>query len=291
MRLPGPCRRPGGLVGVAGMADHGRHGAVDAAAAGRVDLPQNGGVGLAVPEHRSGDRHHLRRAPVVLVQADDLGPPEDLREPVQERRVGTVESVHRLIGVAHHEEVRLVGEEGRQQAELGRVHVLHLVDEEVAGPPPHGVGEGGIAGQGVGTGGDQIVEVQQLATDPLRFVAGEDVRHLRGADAAAPLGPAGLGLVVRRGDQAGLGPPDLTVERAHPARIAGDDIGQETAPIRQQLRLGARPLGPVLAEEPERGVVKGPRLDAGDAQRPQAGAELLGGLAAERGHQGPVGID
>ena len=59
----------------------------------------------------------------------------------------------------------------------------------------------------------------------------------------------------------------------------------------QQLRLGAAPLGPVLAEEPERGVVEGPRLDAGDPERPQAGAELLGRLAAERGDQGPVGLD
>ena len=126
---------------------------------------------------------------------------------------------------------------------------------------------------------------------PLGLVADEDIGHLVGADAAAPLGPPGLGLVVLGGDEARLGPPDLAVEGAHPARVAGDDIGQEAAAIGQQLGLGASPLGPVLAEEPQRGVVEGARLDARHPERPQAGAQLLGRLAAERGHQGPVGLD
>ena len=34
-----------------------------------------------------------------------------------------------------------------------------------------------------------------------------------------------------------------------------------------------------------------PALTPETPERPQAGAELLGGLAAERGHQGPVGVD
>ena len=73
-RLLGPRRRPGRLVGVAGVGDHRGHGAVDPAAGGGVDLAQHRLVGLAVPEHGGGHRHHLRRAAVVLVQADDLGP-------------------------------------------------------------------------------------------------------------------------------------------------------------------------------------------------------------------------
>ncbi len=291
MGAPGPRRRPGRLVSVARVRDDGRNGAVDAAAGGGVDLSENGRVGLAIPEHCGGDRHHLRCAPVVLVQADDPGAAEDLGEPVQQRRIGSVEAVDRLVGVADHEEIGLVGEKGRQQPELCRVHVLHLVDEEVAGPPAHSVGEGGVAGQGIGAGGDQIVEVEQPPASPLRFVADEHVGHLRRVDPAAPLGPACLRLVVVRRDEPCLGPPDLAVERAHPAWIAGDDIGQETAAIGQQLRLGASPLGPVLAQESQRGVVEGSRLDPRDPERPQAGAELLGRLAAEGGHQRPVGVD
>ena len=145
-----------------------------------------------------------------------LVPPQDLGQSIEQRRIGAVEAVDGLVGVAHHEEVGLVGEEGRQQAELGRVDVLHLVDEEVAGPPADGVGEGGVAGQRIGAGDDQIVEVEQPAPGPLGLVAGEDVGHLPGADAAPSFGPAGLGLVVPGRDQAGLGPPDLAVERAAP---------------------------------------------------------------------------
>ena len=40
-----------------------------------------------------------------------------------------------------------------------------------------------------------------------------------------------------------------------------------------------------------RGAVEGAGLHAGDAERPQAGAQLLGRLAAEGGDEGAVGLD
>ena len=70
-------------------------------------------------------------------------------------------AVDGLVGVAHHEEVGFVGQEGREQPELGRVHVLHLVDEEVAVRQRTASANSAVAGQGVGAGDDQVVEVQQ----------------------------------------------------------------------------------------------------------------------------------
>ena len=154
---------PRRLVGVAGVGDDRGHRPVDPAAAGGVDLAQHRLVGLAVAQHGGGDGHHLRRAAVVLVQPDDLGAPEDLGQPVQQRRVGAVEPVDGLVGVAHDEEVGLIGQQRGEQPELGRVHVLHLVDEEMAGAPADGIGECGVAGQRVGAGHDEVVEVEHAS--------------------------------------------------------------------------------------------------------------------------------
>ncbi len=98
---------------------------------------------------------------MVLVEADDASAPKKLRQASEEGGVGPIERIHGLVGVTDDEEVRLVTEQGGEQAELCRIHILHLVDEEVPGAPPDAVGEAGIAGQGVGTGDDEIVEVQQ----------------------------------------------------------------------------------------------------------------------------------
>ena len=149
---------------------------------------------------------------MVFVEPDDLGPAQDFGQAVQQGGIGAVEAVDRLVGVAHHEEVGIVGEQRGEQAELGRVDVLHLVDEEVTAPPPYGVGEFAVAGQGVGTGDDEVVEVQQAPLRPLLLVAGVDLRHLVVVDAAAPAMPTCLALVLVRRNQPGLRPTDLTVE-------------------------------------------------------------------------------
>ena len=117
----------------------------------RATLAQDGG------RHRD----HLGRAAVVLVQPDDRGAPQDVGQTIEQRGVGAVEPVDRLVGVADHEEVGLVGQHGGQQAELGRVDVLHLVDEQMPGAPADGVGELGVTRQRVGAGHDEVVEVEE----------------------------------------------------------------------------------------------------------------------------------
>ncbi len=182
-------------------------------------------------------------------------------------------------------------EQGGEQPELGRVHILHLVDEQVAGPPAHPVGERGITGQRVGAGRDEIVEVEDTPPGPLVLVADVGVGHLVGPDAGTALGPAGLDLVAVGGDEARLGPSDLAVEGAHPAGVARDQVGQQATTVGEQLRLRPATLGSMLPEESECGVVEGSRLDPGDPEGPQPCAELLGRFAAEGGDQGAVRLD
>ena len=82
-------------------------------------------------QHGGGHRHDLGGAAVVLVEADDLGPAQQLGQAGEQRGVGAVEPVDGLVRVADDEEVGIVGEHGGEEAELGGVDVLHLVDEEV----------------------------------------------------------------------------------------------------------------------------------------------------------------
>ena len=228
---------------------------------------------------------------MVLIEADDPGAAQEVRQSIEQGGIGAVESVDRLVGVAHHEEVGIIGEQRGQQAELGRVDVLHLVDEEVTATPADGVGERSVAGQGVGTRHDEVVEVEQPPLAPFGLVVGIDLGHLLGRDAAAPPGPPGRLHVVLGLDQAGLGPPDLAIKRAQAARIGRGDVGQQAAPVRQQQRFGPLALGPVLAQQAQGGAVEGPGLHAGDSQRPEPGAQLVGRLAAEGGDQRAVGFD
>ena len=248
----------------------------------RAALPQDGG------RHRD----HLGRAAVVLVQPDDRGAAQNVGQPVEQGRVGAVEPVDRLVGVAHDEEVGLVGQHGGQQPELGRVDVLHLVDEQVPGAPADGVGELGVARQRVGAGHDEVVEVEEAPAGALRLVAGERVRHLLGADAAAATVPARASASycsgeTRRALAQPISPSRARVRRASPVvtsasrrRRSGRSWGR-----------GRPRSSPVFAQQAERGAVEGAGLHPGDPQRVEAGAQLVRRLAAERRDQGAVGLD
>ena len=216
---------------------------------------------------------------------------QQLGQVPEQRRVGAVECVDGLVRVADDEEVRLVAEESGQEAELRRVHILHLVDEEVPGPPAHAVGEPGVAGQGIGAGDDQVVEVEQPPPRPLRLVPGVGLRDLLGSDTTPPPVLPGLCFVVCRGDEPSLGPTDLSVERAGATGVARRRVGQQPPPIRQELREGPPSQLAVLTQQAERRSVEGSRLDTGHAQRPQPGAQFFCGLAAEGGDEGAIGID
>ena len=242
---------------------------------------------------QDGRRHrdHLGRAAVVLVEPDDRGAAQNVGQPIKQGGVGAVEPVHRLVRVADHEQVGLVAQHGGQQAELRRVDVLHLVDEQMPGAPADGVGELGVTRQCVGAGHDEVVEVEEPPATALRLVPGECIRHLLGAEPAAAPVPACFGCVVFGRDQARLGPTDFAVEGAGASGIAVRHLGQQPAPVGQELGEGPSPQLPMFPQQPERGAVEGAGLHPGDAERVEAGTQLLRCLAAERGDQGAVGLD
>ena len=159
------------------------------------------------------------------------------------------------------------------------------------GAPADGVGELGVPRQCVGAGHDQVVEVEEPPATALRLVAGECVRHLLGAEAAAAPVPPSFGCVLLGRHEARLGPTDLAVEGAGATSIAVGHLGQQPAPVGQELGEGPSPQLPVLAQQPERGAVESAGLHPGDAERVEACAQLVRRLAAERGDQGTVGLD
>ena len=85
--------------------------------------------------------HDLRRAAVVAGQRDDGDAREPLLDVEQRRRVGAVPAVDRLAVIADEADVGATVADGVEQRELQRVEVLRLVDEQVAEPPAHDVGE------------------------------------------------------------------------------------------------------------------------------------------------------
>ena len=102
---------------------------------------------------------------------------------------------------------------------------------------------------------------------------------------------AGLGLVVIGRDEARLGPADLAVQGAGAAGVAVRDVGEQTAAVGHEL--GRRPASQLamFAEEAEGGAVERAGLHTGDAEGPQACAQLVRRLAAEGGDEGAVGLD
>ena len=97
-----------------------------------------------IGEDGPGGGDHLWRRPMVVVESEHDGAREEVGEPVEERGVGPVPAVDGLSGVADHEEIGPSSEPGREQAPLGRIHVLELVDEQVPDAPPGGGGRGPV---------------------------------------------------------------------------------------------------------------------------------------------------
>src|SRR5690606_11280335 len=107
------------------------------------------------------------------IEVDGLEGGPAAAELVEEAGVGAVPAVDRLVRVAHDEDVPAIAPPGLEQPELERVHVLELVDEEVAEPPALGGGEAGVPLDGRGAGGEQVVEVHDVALGLGRLVLGE----------------------------------------------------------------------------------------------------------------------
>ncbi|MEZ5262084.1 MAG: hypothetical protein R2755_09955 [Acidimicrobiales bacterium] len=136
-----------------------------------------------------GHGHHGGTGAVVGAQLHDLPAVEQLDQPVEEGGVGAVPPVDRLVGVTHRAQVTVRPEPRQQQFELQRVHVLELVDEEVAEAVALGLGEGRVGSERLGAALEQVVEVHQAAAPLGRFVVAEELLderrvHRRGAAAA-----------------------------------------------------------------------------------------------------------
>ncbi len=88
-------------------------------------------VGVAGDHGVGGIEDRLGRA-VVLLEGDDPGAGEIMLELGDVADVGAAEGVDRLVGVADHGDVAVLGRQDGQQPELGMVRVLVLVDHDVA---------------------------------------------------------------------------------------------------------------------------------------------------------------
>ena len=104
---------------------------------------------------------------MVVVETQDGGAREELGETIEQCGVGAVPGVDGLSGVAHHEEVAAVPEPRLEQAPLGRVHVLELVDEHVTDAPALRGGRGLVAFEQRRTLRHEVVEVEDVASSLL----------------------------------------------------------------------------------------------------------------------------
>ena len=129
------------------------------------------------------------------------------------------------------------------------VHVLELVDVEVAVAPADGGGIAGIGPEVPDGQGEEIIEVDQALAPLLLLVADHDLGQVidrdRGLAPGCPGGrPVALGL-----DRPGPGPVDLGHHVGGvDAASAADELGHEPDLAVEQVRGRDPPLGPTLAQ-------------------------------------------
>ena len=203
----------GHLVGVFGE----RRRRAGVALADEVQLaaghPAAGGGDDAV-----GQRHHLRRGPVVALQPHHRGVGKPPRKVEQVARCGAGERVDGLVGVADDREVVAAAEPGVEHPLLQRGDVLIFVDDEAAVAVAEFLCDRVIVfdrGRGVQ---QQIVEVEQrhaVTTGLERFVTRVDGRDLRGVERDVAADLRDRGGVALGADQRCLRPFDFACEVAH----------------------------------------------------------------------------
>ena len=151
---PGDGDGLGAVVGVAGEVGRWTRGPRGHHVAG----------GLARPaQHDGGAVEDLGRRAVAAVELDHLGRRPPAVDVEEEPGVGAVPAVDRLLRVADRGDVVAVAPPGLEQAELQRVHVLELVDEQVAEPPALGGRERVVVLEGAGDEREEVVEVDEAA--------------------------------------------------------------------------------------------------------------------------------
>ena len=154
--------------------------------------------GVAVGQHRVGRGEDLRGRAEVVGQRDDFGAGEVLGEVGQQRRVGAVPAVDRLVRVADDAQVDAVAQPALQQAVLHRVDVLELVDEQVAEAPARRGGELRVVVQRCAGHPQQVVEVDEAAALLLVLVALEQRGERVGGDRRLAPGARRLVFVAGR---------------------------------------------------------------------------------------------
>ena len=271
----------GAVVGVA-AARAAAAPAARVACTSRARLP-------AAAEHGGGAVEDLGRRPVAAVELDHLGRRPPAVDVEEEAGVGAVPPVDRLLRVADRGHVVAVAAPRLEQAELERVHVLELVDEEVAEPPALRGRERLVLLEGPGDEGEQVVEVDQAAAALAVLVGGVDLGdHARARSAGLrPARAHGVDVVVR-GDHAGLGPLDLGGQLGgHRALVLAGDRSAPARVRRRPLRSSrvsgrAALVGPAGAQRAPGHRVEGARGGvAAEAEAAQAVVELAGRLAGE----------
>ena len=220
-------------------------------------------VAVVVDHRVRGLEDRVRRA-VVLLERDDAGAAEVALEVEDVADVGAAERVDRLIGVPDGEHVPVLRGEKLEQAVLGVVRVLVLVDEDVAErrlPALEGLGE---PLEHLDREHQHVVEVDRVRGEEPLLVA---LVHL--GDGLIPERRDPRGVVLRR-DQLvlrvrdlGVDParreplrvlPELLEARLHDAHLVGLVVDRERRAVAEPLRLAAQdpPAGRVEREDPDR---------------------------------------
>ena len=256
------------------------------AAGRRVAVGQAGGR-----DDRRRRSRDLRGRAVRAVEVDGLERRPAAAELVEERGVGTVPAVDRLVRVADHEHVPPVAPPGLEQPELQGVHVLELVDEQVPEPPTLRRREARVAldGGGAAPRAGRRSRPRGASPSPPRTGRSEPRPRRRGGGCGAR--PPGRRRGSRRGAASGPGPARSrrTARRAPPAPSSSSLVAQEGAHAVEQLRFGAALGRPPVAQLAPGHGVEGAGLDAvPHADAPEPTGELAGRLAGER-HAQDVG--
>ena len=258
-------------------------------------LPPAGVAG----DHRIGRRQDGLGGPVVLFQQNRCGAGEVAFEVFDVADGGAAEGVDRLVGVAHHAQLRWrhrVGVRGRDADEfadqdiLRVVGVLVLVDHDVPETTPVVLGDLRVALQYRHRLPDQIVEVQRVggaqATLILGVHLGDDAGEVVGVRFQPGDGLFGRGqFVLQIGDRGGQQPGRITLDID--THIAADHQQQATGIVGVVDReVGVQPgqQRGLVTQDPHAGGMEGrhPHIAGpGADQLRHPFAHLGGGLVGE----------
>ena len=278
-----PAGDPGCLGFVVGVLLYDRIGA-------RVPIGQHR---VLSDEHRGGRAQDLGGAPVVLPQFDLGGARKVGGEAVQVVGVGAVPAVDGLVLVTDHAEVGSTVQPGVQELELQRVHVLELVDVEVAEPPALGVCEPTVGGHGATALVEQVVEVDHPTRRLHLLVVLEDPGDGRWGEGWPAVGRLGGVRVGLRPYVSGPGPFDLAdhVQRCGGPVVPGQQGSDHPHLADQQFGLTDVVLTPPGAQLGIGHRVEGARSHlVAHPDPPQPTAHLGCRLAGERQGQDTTGV-